>query len=49
MHSDLKVTDGVYSVLSNLDVKERIKNLMYNEDIEDISSILKEIRDKIKI
>ena len=52
MHSDLKVTDGVYAILSNLEVKNRIKALHDRKESIDILDrvelLLKELKYKEK-
>jgi integrase len=48
MHSDLKITDGVYAILSDTDVKEKISNLNKIKEEENISTLLEEILREIK-
>lgn len=43
MHSDLKVTDGIYAVLSNTDVKEAIQQLGKSSDNENIVPLLEKL------
>ena len=42
MHSNLSITDGVYAILSDLDVKNQIQSLGKNQD-EDILQKLREL------
>ena len=57
MHSDLKITDGIYGILNNMDVKERITSLskgkkpmtlneISKEDLELALKILSVIKDR---
>ena len=47
MHSTLAVTDGIYAILSNLDVKKQIsalgKDLEKITDKKDLISLLREL------
>ncbi|MGD8455833.1 MAG: tyrosine-type recombinase/integrase [Anaerolineales bacterium] len=48
MHSDLKITDGIYAILSDIDVKEKIKSIGCGSEEDDPDRLMRELLVELK-